>query len=299
MDYAFLCERIVPWLERVQPQAVRLTGGEPTEHPSFLQIARKLREVLRGYLVLNTHGGTLIRHLNEIKYLFDAYIISLDSPDPEGYRAIRGVDWFNKVIRLPREIHLISQRIHVAFSTVIQKRNVCEISRIAQLARTTDANMITFNIPTLVDNSYQNTGNRLLKQKGLIIPSGQQIDLLHQEIGMLGNLRKDWPSNFILQSQATLEKYVELLRAWDAGELDRLGVARCGVPFSSLTINFNGSLKPCFILPHSKEFSTEAQMPDLGWLHRFRSRYLSDDDIIKQYCKNCYVYPYVLSGQDI
>src|ERR1700730_5089516 len=75
---------LLPSLERLQTQAVLISGGEPLLNPEWPEIAHELRN--QGLsLWLLTSGLSLAKHARRVAQLFDAVTVSMDGTNPETY----------------------------------------------------------------------------------------------------------------------------------------------------------------------------------------------------------------------
>ena len=291
LDYAYLSNKLLPLIRLANPKVVRLTGGEPTHHPNFSQICHIFSDVASMGIVLNTHGYRLENTFPSIRDYVSAYILSLDSATAQGYLKIRGVPWFHHVIRQPQMLHNYSERIFVAFSTVIQQQNVAELTDIALLARGVGANLITFNLTAFIPGSYANKPGRIAKQERRLDISVEQLPVLEKQLASLVQLRESLSPLRILQSDQVLESYIHILRARASGHEQDIPIRKCGVPFSTVTISPDERIKPCFILPHSYSIE-EPSFHNSESLLSFRSDFLKNDTLVESTCKRCYVYPY-------
>ncbi|MBV8144676.1 MAG: radical SAM protein [Gammaproteobacteria bacterium] len=133
--------RLLPDLRRLHTQVVLISGGEPLLNPEWPQIAELLCE--RGLkLWLLTSGLSLAKHARRAAALFDAITVSLDGTDPETYRAIRGVDAFDKVCEGIRAIAATATPLSVRVT--LQRANYRQLLQFVPLARALGAQHISF-----------------------------------------------------------------------------------------------------------------------------------------------------------
>lgn len=95
--------RVVDELAELGCEEVTLLGGEVFLAPSWETVARRIRE--RGLrLVVITNGLLLDESLLERFLAVEPFLVgvSVDGPDPERYRATRGVDGFDRAMRVLR-----------------------------------------------------------------------------------------------------------------------------------------------------------------------------------------------------
>lgn len=136
-------------LDHLAPHAQRFkfTGGEPTLHPSFLEIA-EYADSLGVESVLFTNGrwadpAALVDALGSLHH-FVGMLVSLHGAQPGAHEAYVGVAGsFEETVT---NIGLaVAHGIPVTLSTVLTRYNLGEISAIADLAGQLRANHVVFN----------------------------------------------------------------------------------------------------------------------------------------------------------
>ncbi|MFJ2322075.1 radical SAM protein [Pseudomonas sp. NPDC087817] len=280
-------------LSKSDIKSIRLTGGEPTSHPHFIEIAKILKSRQNAKIILNTHGHNLIEIFPKIKNYIDGYIISLDGSTRETYKSIRGVDWFDEIVRIPKEIHLFSERIFVGYTCVIQNKNLHELTEILNIGKNSGADMMSFTLPTFSEGVFNNDSGRILKQqRGLWITSEQDVNFKIQ-LEALKSSRLQNGNNFILQSDGVLDNYFEILKTWREGKAHTLPDHKCHVPKSSVVFSENEQIKPCFMLKAAWALKPDNNLNSENILI-FRENFYKAPTPTE--CKSCYVYPHVMEN---
>jgi MoaA/NifB/PqqE/SkfB family radical SAM enzyme len=265
---------------------VCLTGGEPHLHPNFVKIVKLLRERTNSKIILCTNGFLLSKYLDKIANCVDAYLISLDSATAEGYKNIRGVDWFETVIKLPKLIKEKNPSAYVAFSCVIQKKNFTELEDILKLANKTGADYMGFTLPTLVPGAF-GWGKVAKSVKDRVIPNSSEIIKLESIIERLIRLDSKLKNIKIIQSAAGIRAYINQFR-YEAGETDSPPHARCPVPFQEIVLDEKGFLRPCFILPPICKYEKDKDPVNRREMLNFRRNFY-EMTTSPTPCYSCYI----------
>jgi MoaA/NifB/PqqE/SkfB family radical SAM enzyme len=113
-----------------------LTGGEPTIHPHFGQMVRRLREILdpRAYAKMITHGHRLHRFEAELSDVNLHFSISLNAATPVTHHALMGLgeQAFGRIVESIRWAR--SRGRMVDLSMVVVRQNLAEIPDFLRLA---------------------------------------------------------------------------------------------------------------------------------------------------------------------
>jgi hypothetical protein len=134
-----------------------LTGGEPTIHPRFGQMVRRLKEVLdpRCYANMITHGAQLHRYQAELSETNLNFSISLNAATPATHNALMrlGADAFERIIKSIRWAR--SQGRTVDLSMVVVRQNLPEIPDFLRLADELGIHAVFFR--SLIPGDYSLT----------------------------------------------------------------------------------------------------------------------------------------------
>ena len=251
-DIAGACRELdVRWL--------LLSGGEAMQHPQWPQIARRFRD--EGvYVMLLTNGLLLKKQADEVLSSVDEVIVSLDGGTPETYRAIRGVDAFDLVMDGIRAVRVGG--LPVITRTTVQRANYQELPQIIEAALAADVTRISF-LPVDV-SSVEAFGPRFQVAPSLPMASrsGEDPDrspaaaaLTPEDVrrfaSILDELETTYADAFasgrIAESPGKLRR---MLAYFDgvAGR-ERFSPPRCNAPHTSVVIEVDGTLRPCYFLP--------------------------------------------------
>lgn len=232
---------------------VLLSGGEAMQHPDWPWIARRL-QAAGAHVMLLTNGLLLRKQAAEVTSSVDEVIVSLDGGTRETYRAIRGVDAFDLVLDGIRTVH--DMGVPVTTRTTIQRANYAEMAQIIDAARSAGADKISF---LSVDVSSQEAfGPRFTADPELRLESGggpQGTALNAAEVERLAEVVEQvitaygdaFARGLIAEPPDKLRRMVAYFRALAGeGAFPRL---RCNAPHTSVVIEVDGTLRPCYFLP--------------------------------------------------
>jgi MoaA/NifB/PqqE/SkfB family radical SAM enzyme len=238
-----------------------LSGGEAMQHPEWPQIARRLRAEGTRVLLL-TNGLLLHKQIDDVLSSVDEVIVSLDAGTAATYDAIRGVDAFDLVVQGIRDVR--AGGIPVTTRTTLQRANFREIPQIIEAARAADVNQISF-LTIDVSNPFA-FGPRFETDQSLplIATMGEGAPIEHgppaealtaTDVVDLERLldvvetrfAPEFASGQIAESPAKLRSMAAYFRAV-IGQ-DDFPPRRCNAPHTSVIIEVDGSLRPCYFLP--------------------------------------------------
>lgn len=125
--------RLAKLFARLGFERARITGGEPLVRPDVLFLVRGLKQVKGiGDLVMTSNGTLLERYAEALKDAgLDRVNISLDSLNPENYRAITGGGELEMALR---GIERAAPLFPIKLNTVISKRNLADIEGLIEYA---------------------------------------------------------------------------------------------------------------------------------------------------------------------
>jgi len=139
--------RVLKEIKEIGIKAIEWTGGgEPILHPAHKRIFAKAKKM--GFEQSLVTNGTLLD-------MVDIYIIrdfewvrfSVDSSTPETYKNIKGVDFFDTVIKnMKKLIDVKSENNIVGFSFIVTPDNYKEILTATHLAKDIGCNNIRFSL---------------------------------------------------------------------------------------------------------------------------------------------------------
>lgn len=189
--------------------AAKLTGGEPTLHPQFVEIADYLSA--EGLSLTMETNGTLIddalaRHLKEQTSLWHVSV-SIDGATAASHDAFRGVkSSFDAAVRGFRALATAGYKPQLIMSP--HRGNVAEVEAVVQLAVELGAGSVKFN-PVMA--SGRGAG---MHERGEALEFEEIMDLAHF---VRGELQDRTPIKLILATPLALYSVKELLREKSQG----------------------------------------------------------------------------------
>jgi len=235
-------EVLLPSLRALGTQVVLLSGGEPLLNPEWREIATLLRSRdLRLWLL--TSGLSLGKHAAQVAALFDSVTVSLDGTTSATYRAIRGLDAFDKVCGGIRAA--VAAGIPVGLRVTLQHANYRELPGFVTLARELGVREVSF-LAVDVSNAHA-----FARREMSAIP----LSLTRDDLAEFGRLLDDverrfareFASGFIAESPARLRHLHAYFTALLG--LGEFPPVRCNAPEFSAVVGVDGAVSPCFFIP--------------------------------------------------
>jgi MoaA/NifB/PqqE/SkfB family radical SAM enzyme len=241
-----LVEHLAQSFAMLGVRRVLLTGGEPTQHPQWIDIVQFLHT--RGIQVaLFTHGVGLTKHLAAFAPHISEATISLDGSNASTYKAIRGIGAFDNVVESVRVLRSID--IPVRIRMTVQRANYREMPSLIALAKSLNVSKVTFQA---VDESNPHVFARDYSAE----PTDAADTLLrpddvHELAEIVNVIERDFADDFqrgfIHESPSQLRQLVNYFGA--AVSLNEFPKMYCNIPLGSIVVEPDGSLRPCFFLP--------------------------------------------------
>ena len=240
MDLAAVT-RLLPDLAKLQTQVALLSGGEPLLNREWAQIAQLLRASgLRLWLL--TSGLSLLKHAWRAAELFDAITVSLDGTDRETYRAIRGVDAFDKVCAGIRAAATAGAPVGVRVT--VQRANYRQLPQFVALARELGVRQLSF---VAVDVANPHAFGRLGDFSSNLALQPDDLPILAEVIDHLERDRAaDFSSRLIADSPRKLRRIHQYFAA--VCGLAAYPPVRCNVFDYSVVVGATGRVSPCFFI---------------------------------------------------
>jgi radical SAM protein with 4Fe4S-binding SPASM domain len=239
-------QRLIPDLQRLGTHTVALSGGEPLQHPFWREIASTLHEAGMK-LWLMTSGISLLKQADQATALFEAITVSIDAPDRETYRAIRGVDAFDRVCAGIRAA--VARGATVCLRCTVQKGNFLQLPGIVSLAVSLGVRQISF---LAVD---AHTNGAFGRHNGFDRNLGLQSDDLQKLSGILESMERDFPREFQTQFIAETPQKLRRLHQYFTAMHGTMAYpeVRCNAPEFSAVVEAGGNVRPCFFIQGPKE----------------------------------------------
>ncbi len=234
--------RLLPDLAKLRTEVVLLSGGEPLLNPDWEQIAETLRQAgLRLWLL--TSGLSLAKHASRAAGLFDMITVSLDGTNRETYKAIRGLDAFEKVCEGVRAA--VSAGAEVTVRVTLQRSNYRQLPAFVELAHRLGVRQLSF---LAVDVANPHAFGRTDSFAADIALQADDIPVFEQLLCLLEqDCAQDFRSDFIAESPQKLRRILQYFTAVMGNS--PYPAVRCNAPEFSAVIDAKGHVSPCFFIP--------------------------------------------------
>ena len=146
----------IPHLESILSYArvLILTGGEPTIHPRFAQMLRRMGEIMdsRAYTTMITHGDRLHKFKSELEGVNVNFTVSLNAATVRTHQSLMrlGEESLPRILASLRWARSINR--HVSLSLVVVQENLAEIPQFIKIAEDLGASAIYLR--TLIPGDY-------------------------------------------------------------------------------------------------------------------------------------------------
>jgi MoaA/NifB/PqqE/SkfB family radical SAM enzyme len=222
-------------------RVVLFSGGEPLLRPDVFEIAGLFRR--RGIeLHLHTSGVLLERHAQRVAESFARVIVSLDSPDEDGYRAIRGVAALPAIERGVAKLRALNPDLPVSARSTLHKLNFRELPRLVAHARAMSIDSISFLAADMSSGAFgrapQSDCRTLALGRDEIV---EFADIVERTITERAD---DFMSGFIAESAAKMRRLPQYYAA--VAGLAAFPPIECNAPYMSVVIEADGAVRPCF-----------------------------------------------------
>lgn len=281
-----LKKKLVPLINKYHVGLTLITGGEPTLHPQLPAIIKTL-EKTGTRITLITNGTHLDTVFDEIKDRTDAYMFSLDASNEALFREIRGLHHFKEIIAWPKRILDNRPYTQVAFSCLLQKKNIGDLPDLYRLVVDLPVDGIFFNVPELKPHCFgrkeavpeECVKNAILDEK--------EIAILEENLKRIVEL--DAGRGKLFQRQAFFENCVRYFQALSRQQEVEFNEPEkvCQVPFTSIAIDESACLSPCFYLPYSVSVDQDEDPVNGDYPRNIRKEIFNNPGIRKKYCSFC------------
>jgi Fe-coproporphyrin III synthase len=223
---------------------VVLTGGEPLLHNDLTAFCTFFRN-LQIHITLLTTGLLLHKRADEISFLFDDIIVSLDGPQHihDGIRRVSGA--YQLIQKGITAIRRYNPAMAVACRTTVQRANHRHLRETVDAARSLGFDSISFLATDLTSQAF----NRPLvwpgERQSEVALTSEETDALEAEIEQLiVEYEASIRHRFVLESASKLRKIVRRFRE-HLGQLSPEAPV-CNAPWVSAVVEVDGSVRPCF-----------------------------------------------------
>jgi len=222
-------------------RVVLFSGGEPLLRPDVFEIAALFRR--QGIeLHLHTSGVLLERHAHRVAEAFARVIVSLDSPDEEGYRAIRGVAALPAIERGVAKLRVMNPDLPVSARSTLHKLNFRDLPRLVAHARAMSVDSISFLAADMSMGSFGRVSDRDCRT--LALGRDEIVEFADIVERTIAERSDDFTSGFVSESPAKLRRLPQYYAA--IAGLAAFPAVECNAPYMSVVIEADGAVRPCF-----------------------------------------------------
>lgn len=285
--------RLLPPLLDTGLSRVMLTGGEPSMHPDFEAIVDELYEAGLA-LTLVTNGTYLKKKLPALRGKLARLIISLDSDDAEGYRAIRGANAFEHLSGLPEIMREQSPETDLTLCILTQRLNFRKLPDFVDMAAGLGVDQVSFLVPDVVGMvAPMERGAAFGHVEALPRSRVDQVALSLEEVAELRQEVIPAVQEAAARHPELRSSSLRLLNDFaDYFEAFRLGTSRsenrlCALPFREVVLDEKERFRFCFFMPDAwpaENITDPANHPDVVAARR---DYLESDDRMNRFCNMC------------
>lgn len=273
-------EDIAAALPALGTRIVLFSGGEPLLRPEVFELAGLF--LSRGVaLHLHTSGILLERFVEPVARSFKRVIVSLDSPDENGYRAIRGVSALQTLERGVAALRALRPTLPVTVRSTLHRANFRDLPRLIEHARAMCVDRISFLAADVTANAFGR----------LDAPAQRTLALTRDEVAEFADVVErtiadcgaDFASGFVAESPDKLRRLPQYYAAL-AG-LAPFPPVECNAPYMSAVIEANGAVRPCFF---HQPIGNVRDTPLAELVRRHLPQFRADLDVGKnRVCERC------------
>lgn len=234
-------DALVASLPALGTRVVLFSGGEPLLRPEVFDAAAMF--AARGItLHLHTSGVLLDRCAGDVARLFSRVIVSLDSTDEDGYRAVRGVAALPIVEQGVARLRAIRPALPITARTTLHRLNFRELPRLVEHARAMSLDGISFLAADLTSRAFGRRGELTTASLALsAVDIAEFADIVEQTISERAD---DFDCGFVAESPDKLRRLPQYYAA--VAGLGPFPPVQCNAPYMSVVIEANGDVRPCF-----------------------------------------------------
>lgn len=268
-------------------QHVCITGGEPLLYPNLEELLNFIKK--HDMTVSISTNGTIVKRLKKIANLIDVVVFSLHGARAETHFQLTGLQNFNELLSLPKILRKINPDLGIGYGITLTRINYRELPDIVPLAKHSDVDALSV-LPVMFRVGQFGHIIPLSKYDfEKLVPAAEEIEEVSFYINKFIDMSRDL-SVYVIQAYEVLLDYVEYFKYFRGLPYKYKTRDRpCSALFSTLTLDFDGYVKPCFDIPIKVPIS---EIIKEGINHplfvRLRHEHLSKGCIFKKFCLHCF-----------
>lgn len=246
-------------LEEIRPLAselrlfgtrvVAFTGGEPLLRPDWADVADAfLRQGMS--LDLLTSGLSLERFAPAVAERFREVTVSLDGHTPELYQAIRGVNGLHAIARGVAALRKLAPGVTVRARSTLHRHNFRFMNEIVGRAFDIGFDQISFLAADVTSDAFNHRPEfRETASIGpaLLLDADQVAEFAGVVESTIDARRSDIDAGRVVPGVGGLRRLVAYYRAHHG--LGPFPAVECQAPWTSVMIEADGAVRPCFFHP--------------------------------------------------
>ena len=243
--------QVADGLRHYGTRTVVFTGGEPLLRADVMEVADIFRE--RGFtLHLLTSGLALERHAPAVADRFSDVTVSLDGHTPELYRAIRGVNALDLVTAGVRRLRALNPRIPLRARSTVHRHNFRFMKQLVAKSQEMGLDQISFLAADVTAEAFNRASSLPVLTDAAPAPAllltADETDEMEAVVEqVIETCARALAERTIVPGPAGLRRLVAYYRA----QLGQGGfpAVDCSAPWTSVVIEANGAVRPCFFHP--------------------------------------------------
>ena len=233
-------------------RTVVFTGGEPLVRGDVMEVADLFLE--RGFtLQLLTSGLALERHAPAIASRFTEVTISLDGHTPELYRAIRGVNGLDVVVAGIGRLRELAPHIPLRARSTIHRHNFRFMRQLITRSEEMGVDQISFLTADVTSESFNRAPKLPVADvagddpSSLVLTADETNEMAAVVEDVIRSCARQLSEQRIVPGPEGLRRLVSYYRAHLGQE--RFPKIDCSAPWTSVVIEADGAVRPCFFHP--------------------------------------------------
>jgi MoaA/NifB/PqqE/SkfB family radical SAM enzyme len=207
------------------------------------------------FLHLLTSGLALERLAVPIAARFKEVTVSLDGHTPELYREIRGVNGLHALTAGVKKLRSLAPAVPIRARSTIHRRNFRIMPELIAKAREMELNQISFLAADVTSHTFnRNRAGSLPRSDAddtapdaLLLRRDEVVELAHIVESVIRTNARELAEHKVAPGPDGLRRLVQYYRAHLG--LSPFPTVDCNAPWTSVVIEADGSVRPCFFHP--------------------------------------------------